>query len=635
MEKVFKRSVALMAVLLICLSLLPCITIETRAATVDYVYSGKYIYNWGVREEVATFLSPNAIQFYKDNNTSLEKLMANAGSSTISSVPTSALYKALKNLMVSNHSKVTSYNDTRPLFQYTDCQNSGETSKKISSFYSGREIGPSWDSGKTWNREHVWPNSKGDLAGNGENDIMMLRPTSVSENSSRGNKAYGTTSSYYNPNSEAGGKYDLRGDVSRVILYQYVRWGCINTGSKYNSKDIFGTNGVIESLDVLLTWMEEDPVDTWELGRNDSVESITGTRNVFVDYPELAFALFGAEVPAGYTTPSGSTEGTGPVITVTANNSSWGTVTVDGKVITATPAKGYMLNGYTIVSGNATLSKSGNTYTVDTKNDVSIRINFAPIPTYTVTFMENGSKVSSKTVLVIRQPPRPTHRGTLQKGNTFVGWATKTVNEASNAPTTYKANASYQPQGDITLYAVYSFNDNGKTVYSTTFIVKNEDTSEPEVSEPEVSEPEVSEPEVSEPEVSEPEVSEPEVSEPEVSEPEVSEPEVSEPEVSTPEESMPETSVPEESENEVSDEASGEESDEADTSAPDASKDESKNEGGSSTDLSDSTENKPDETEEKGFAWYWIVIILAVVAIIVVAVIIASSKKDEKRANKK
>ena len=44
----------------------------------------------------------------------------------------------------------------------------------------------------------------------------------------------------------------------------------------------------MESLDVLLLWMEQDPVDTWELGRNDAVQAITGTRNVFVDYPEYA-----------------------------------------------------------------------------------------------------------------------------------------------------------------------------------------------------------------------------------------------------------------------------------------------------------------------------------------------------------
>ena len=116
---------------------------------------------------------------------------------------------------------------------------------------------------------------------------MMIRPTASSENFGRGNKAYGKSSSYYNPNNESGGKYDLRGDVARIILYQYVRWNCTNTGSKYNPNGIYGTNGVIESRAVLLEWMEADPVDTWELGRNDSVESITGTRNVFVDYPEL------------------------------------------------------------------------------------------------------------------------------------------------------------------------------------------------------------------------------------------------------------------------------------------------------------------------------------------------------------
>ena len=64
----------------------------------------------------------------------------------------------------------------------------------------------------------------------------------------------------------------------------------------------------MESVDVLLEWMEADPVDTWELGRNDSVESITGTRNVFVDYPELGFLLFGAEIPENMATPSGEGE---------------------------------------------------------------------------------------------------------------------------------------------------------------------------------------------------------------------------------------------------------------------------------------------------------------------------------------
>lgn len=312
MKITMKKSLAVILSLVMCVSVLFGMSLSVFAAdtnVVNYVYDGTKVYNWGERGETATFLSPMAIEFYSDNNVSLDALLALNGSSTESGVPSSALYKELNELMKDNHDYITGYDATKNLFKYTDCQNGGG---KISSFYSGQQIGPSWDN--NWNREHVWPNSKGDAAGNGENDLMMLRPTSTSENSSRGNKAYGTTTStnYYNPNDEGEGAYDLRGDCARIILYQYVRWQCTNTGSKYNSNGIFGANGVIESKDVLLDWIEADPVDTWELGRNDAAESILGTRNVFVDYPELAFDLFNESVPTGYTTPSAgvSVEGT-------------------------------------------------------------------------------------------------------------------------------------------------------------------------------------------------------------------------------------------------------------------------------------------------------------------------------------
>ena len=291
-----KRGLALLLVVIMIVSILPTFGFTSKAAgtsDVDYVYSGKYIYNWGTRGEVATFLSPNAEKFYTGANT-FASLSSYSGGTGKSDAPSSALYKALQNLMKSAHTHQTSYSETKDLYRYTDCQDNGGS---VSSFYSGKAIGPSWDGG--WNREHTWPNSKG-LGGSDENDIMMLRPTCTSENSSRGNTAYGQGGGYYHPNSESGGKYDLRGDTARIFLYVYVRWG--------NTSYAWGTGGVMESVDVLLEWMEEDPVDTWELGRNESVQSITGTSNVFVDYPELAFLLFGEEIPAGMTTPSGGAD---------------------------------------------------------------------------------------------------------------------------------------------------------------------------------------------------------------------------------------------------------------------------------------------------------------------------------------
>jgi hypothetical protein len=98
----------------------------------------------------------------------------------------------------------------------------------------------------------------------------------------------------------------------------YTRWG--NTGK------MWGTSGVMESPEVLLEWMEADPVDTWEMGRNDAVQQITGTRNVFVDYPEYAWLLLGEKIPQNMSTPSGgkSTSTNPPVDSSSSSSSSSG-----------------------------------------------------------------------------------------------------------------------------------------------------------------------------------------------------------------------------------------------------------------------------------------------------------------------
>ncbi len=270
-----------------------------NADDVEYMFftsSGKKVVaNWGARGEDAVFLTTYAVAYYTGNY-SKENIFDNNGGTGTSNVTSSDLFKELAKMLKAKHSHVTNYQETRYLYCYTDCLRNNTA--KISSFYSGKTISGTWDSGKTWNREHTWPNSKGAGKTGPGADIMMLRPTSVSENSSRGNTAYGESSGYYDPGES------VRGDCARIILYTYVRWN-----SNVNSY-VWGKSGVIENLDVLLKWMAEDPVDTWEMGRNDSVQSITGVRNVFVDYPELAWKLFGKEVPAGIVTPTSQTGGT-------------------------------------------------------------------------------------------------------------------------------------------------------------------------------------------------------------------------------------------------------------------------------------------------------------------------------------
>ncbi len=259
----------------------------TSAEQVDYQTTNGYVKNWGARGENCTFLSTKAKSFYT-STTSFEALSAKRGGMSTSSAPNSQLYKSLQETMKVKHTKKTNYEETKQLYRYTDCVSNDST--KLSCFYSGAMLDSAWSYGGTiWNREHTWPNSKG-LNGDDENDIMMLRPTASSENFGRGNKAYGESSGYYHPNDS------VKGDCARIVLYVYTRWA--NTGK------MWGSDGVIESKEILLKWMEEDPVDTWEMGRNDAVQSITGTRNIFIDYPEYAWLLFSEEVPETVT-PSG------------------------------------------------------------------------------------------------------------------------------------------------------------------------------------------------------------------------------------------------------------------------------------------------------------------------------------------
>ena len=262
----------------------------TQASDVDYVYSGKYVHNWGARGEDATFLTTKAASYYTSGIT-YSVLSENAGGTTQANAPQSALYKALQSMMKSKHSYIITYDATRPLYGYTDGV-SGNSSK-LSTFYTGKLVSSTWDGGNTYNREHVWPRSKSINQSKAEDsaDIMMLRPETPNANSSRGNKAFGLSSGYYVPEE------CVRGDIARTLLYGYVRWG--------NTSYMWGTGGVIENSTILLNWMQADPVDTWELGRNDAVESITGVRNVFVDYPEYAYLLFGVAVPEDMQTPSG------------------------------------------------------------------------------------------------------------------------------------------------------------------------------------------------------------------------------------------------------------------------------------------------------------------------------------------
>ncbi len=297
MKKTAKRIAAFAIVLL----LLSALTLSAFAEKVTYSDTQ----NTGVRDEVCVSLEgTGAVNYYSGDNT-YEKL---------SSKSDAELLAALRSLMTVTHTHKSSYAESRDLATNTDCEGGDGkivllyTSSKVefSDFIGSGSIG--------WNREHVWPKSLGGFENNGAGaDLHHVRPDDVTTNAKRGNLKFGnaaggsgvkgsTLVSGALGGHSAGGYFEpldnVKGDVARICLYVYVRYGA-------ELPKCSSITNVFQSVDVLLDWCESDPVDTWEMGRNEVVGKIQGNRNVFIDYPEYAWLIFGREVPENMTTPSG------------------------------------------------------------------------------------------------------------------------------------------------------------------------------------------------------------------------------------------------------------------------------------------------------------------------------------------
>ncbi|MBN3490885.1 endonuclease [Acholeplasma equirhinis] len=152
---------------------------------------------------------------------------------------------------------------------------------------------PTWEgSSTTWNREHVWAKS---LIGNGgydpnnntrgvDADMHNLRAADTNVNSTRNNfkftnlithvDGFGLYNSMWYPGD------NHRGDVARIIFYMDIRWGNLTDITK------------IGFLDTFIAWHLADPVDAFELHRNEVIYGYQGNRNPFIDHPELVQRIY-------------------------------------------------------------------------------------------------------------------------------------------------------------------------------------------------------------------------------------------------------------------------------------------------------------------------------------------------------
>jgi hypothetical protein len=161
----------------------------------------------------------------------------------------------------------------------------------------------------SWNREHIFPQSRGGFADGtsstpdginiwlptsandilaGHGDAHHIRAEDGPENSARSNRDYG--SDYNGP---IGNQGSWHGDVARALFYMAVRYNGLNLVNGNPSDAIVGQMGDLVSL---LAWNHSDPMDDFEMHRNNVIYNWQVNRNPFIDYPDLADFIWGNRV---------------------------------------------------------------------------------------------------------------------------------------------------------------------------------------------------------------------------------------------------------------------------------------------------------------------------------------------------
>jgi endonuclease I len=213
----------------------------------------------------------------------------------------SALRTSLHDI-VDDHTRL-SYDAVWTALKDTD-QDPANTANVIE-LYTGRSISKSLNGGSTgnWNREHVWAQSRGGFttsAGPGT-DLHHVRPEDVTVNSIRGNKDFdngGTAVAGCTDCWTDGDSFEprdaVKGDVARMLFYMAIRYEGDDGFSDLEMSSTVGTSSSrIGDLETLLAWSAGDPVDAFEMRRNDRIHAQwQGNRNPFVDHPEWAAAIW-------------------------------------------------------------------------------------------------------------------------------------------------------------------------------------------------------------------------------------------------------------------------------------------------------------------------------------------------------
>ncbi len=199
-----------------------------------------------------------------------------------------------------------SYYSTKEMMKYSD-QNP-DNPYHVLLVYTGTSH-PNDDYGtgnNQLNREHVWAKSHGSFTDwlPMYSDVHNLKPCDASVNNDKGNKdfdeggiahleaigCYYTTYTWEPRDSE-------KGDIARIIFYMAVRYEGDQGETDLEVVDEINTSPAPEHgrLSTLLEWNLQDPPDPFEMSRNEVIYAWQKNRNPFIDHPQFAQLIWGAE----------------------------------------------------------------------------------------------------------------------------------------------------------------------------------------------------------------------------------------------------------------------------------------------------------------------------------------------------
>ena len=412
----------------------------------------------------------------------------------------------------SNTNKITGYT-------YGSSKSNSKNNPYIHALYINRTVEnqtTAWDNHNQdeWgiNREHVWPKAEGfeeEGAGGARGDPMHLMAGNGYSNNIHSNYYYGyvkTTSTYVN----CGTKYsnqngNLRGtsktlnsgtvfepqdsdkgDIARAIFYMVARYNYLSgndsdgidsnnpnleltqniadwSSSAYSSTT--SRTGKMGVLTDLLAWHHADPVDAYEIHRNNLLyTNYTNNRNPFIDFPEWVDYIWGTatyngstyksynSTPTGVATPSSDTINgyNGGVVEPAVNS-----VTVSPSTLSLTTGETSDLSATVSVSGGAaqTVTWSSNNTGVATVSNTG-HVTAVATGNATITATSTADNTKSGTCTVTVSAPSS---GTKTDVLFAKGFGSYTTSEYGAAGTDYTGVAN-STNATSSTYALQVFN---------------------------------------------------------------------------------------------------------------------------------------------------------------------------------